>query len=256
MKKIKKEFNKYDNFEDTFKYSYIGLPKGFMGLEKPYYGQYYKIKKLLKEKNHTNKKFPLVLFIHGSSGLNKGTVYRKWIVEQGFIFICPNSLKIDNRPTYKTPDKISAYEKVHKLRQAEIVFNINKIKNFDFIDKNNIFLMGNSEGGLAAAAYKGKEFKARIITAYSCENGYYSKDFKIGAKKSDPILNIIGTNDEFFSKKSEASKDYKVEGHCTKALKKYKNAKVVILAQTKHDITQNGYVKDDIISFLRLWRKS
>ncbi len=70
---------------------------------------------------------------------------------------------------------------MHKVRQAEIFYNIKKLKDLKFIDKNNIFLMGNSEGGLAAAAYKGREFRGRIVTAYSCENGYYSKDFKIGS---------------------------------------------------------------------------
>lgn len=256
MIEIKKTIKKYENFYDTFKYAYVGLPKGFMGIKKPYFGQLYKFKKEFKNYNEYKEKFPLVLFIHGSKGLNKGTIYRKWIVEQGFIFISPNSLKIKNRPTYSTPDKLSSYEKVHKLRQAEIVYNLKSILEFNFIDKNNMFLMGNSEGGLAAAFYKGNEFKGRIVTAYSCENSYYSKDFKIGAKKKDPFLNIIGTHDEFFSEKSEPNKDHEVQGHCTKALKKYKNAKVVILAQTKHDITENIYVKDDIINFLRLWSKA
>ncbi len=35
--------------------------------------------------------------------------------------------------------------------------------------------MGSSEGALAAAQYKGKDFKGRIVAAYAYENGYYMR---------------------------------------------------------------------------------
>jgi hypothetical protein len=252
---IDKILEKYDNFKDTYKYAYIGLPKGFNGLSKSYFGT---LNSFLNQHPNfkTKEKLPILFYMHGSAGFSKGESYRKWIVnEANFIFFAPNSFKIKNRPTYKTPTSIKKYEKVHKLRQAEIVYNLKKLKSLEFIDFKNLFLMGNSEGGLAAAFYKGKEFKARIVTAYSCENGYYSKDFKIGARRYDPFLNIIGTHDEYFAKDSKPSKDYDVQGHCTQALKKFPNAKVVILPQTKHDITKNIYVKSEITNFLNLWTK-
>ncbi|XPV69066.1 MAG: hypothetical protein ACNI25_00465 [Halarcobacter sp.] len=253
MRKIKKTLNKYENFEDTFKYSYIGLPKGFGGLKKPFFGQLYKFLKLYP-KFKVSTKLPTLFYMHGSAGFKKGLLYRKWIVQDAnCIFFAPNSFKINNRPTYTTPSPIKKYEVVHKLRQAEIVYNLKKLQGFDFVDFDNLFLMGNSEGALAAAAYKGKEFKGRIVTAYSCENGYYSKDFKLGCKKHDPFLNIIGTHDEYFSNNSKPNEKYEVTGNCTKALKKNKNAKVVLLPQTKHDITKNIYVKDDIVNFLKYW---
>ncbi len=77
MIEIKKTIKEYKNFYDTFKYAYIGLPKGFMGIKKPYFGQLYKLKKEFKNYKEYKEKFPLVLFIHGSKGLNKGTIYRK-----------------------------------------------------------------------------------------------------------------------------------------------------------------------------------
>ncbi len=255
MKEILKTLNKYDNFKDTFKYAYIGLPKGFGGLKENYYGSLNKFKKKYPDFK-TYEKLPLLIFIHGSAGLNKGVTYRKWIVENtGFIFFAPNSFKLKDRPTYGENEKIKTYEKVHKVRQAEIHYNLEKLKEIPFIDQSQIFLMGNSEGGLAAAAYDKRRFKARIITAYSCENGYYSRDFKLGAKKNEPILNIIGTHDQFFSNDSKANEKHEVDGHCTKALMQHKNAKVIILPQTKHDITQNIYVKDEIIHFLKFWSK-
>ena len=250
-----KLIEKFKDFENSYKYAYIGIPKGFGGLEKPYYGTLNKFKKLYPNFKAPNK-IPTLLFMHGSAGLRKGAIYRKWIVEKAnFIFFAPNSFKIKNRPTYETPTKLKNYEKVHKFRQAEIYYNLDKLQHISFIDINNIFLMGNSEGGLAAASFKGREFKARIITAYSCENSYYSKNFKLGISKSEPVLNIIGTHDEYFSNDSNPTQGHEVDGHCTKALLKHKYAKVIILPQTKHDITLNEYVKEDIINFLLYWSR-
>ncbi len=255
MIEINKTLAKYENFDDTYKYAFIGIPKGCGGLKSAFFGTLDTFKKaypnfICKESLNT------IFYMHGSIGLSKGEVFRKWFVQDGnFIFFAPNSFKIKNRPTYKSPAKISQYQKVHKLRQAEIYYSLKKLKELNFIDKKKMFLMGNSEGGLAAAYYKGKEFKARIVTAFSCEDAYYSQDFKIGARKKDPFLNIIGTHDEYFSNESKTNQNYEVEGHGTKALLKFKNAKIIILAQTKHDLTLNAYVKEDIINFVKFWTK-
>ncbi len=252
QKRYKKIIDNYSDFNKIFEDAYIGVPEKYLDDSKPFYGT---LKSFLKKYGNIKlKNVPTLFFMHGSAGLRKGAVYRKWVVEEGFIFFSPNSFRVKKRPTYETPAKLKKYEKVHNFRQAEIYYCLERLSELNFIDIKNIFLMGNSEGGLAAAAYKDKNFKGRIITAYSCENGYYSKDFKIGASKSEPILNIIGTHDEFFSNDSKPTKDYEVQGHCTNALRKYRNAKVIILPQTKHDITTNIYVKNDILNFLKLWK--
>lgn len=250
LKKMKK---KYKNFSDSFKYAYIGVPAGYGGLQRPFYGTYDEFMEIHPDFK-VNKHIPTVLYMHGSSGLFTGDTYRHYIVEEvGALFFAPNSFKIKERPTYKSPTKHKKYLKVHKIRQAEIYQALEKLKKIDFIDNDNLFLMGNSEGGLAAAIYKCRQFKGRIITAFSCESSYFYDNFKLGSAKDEPFLNIIGTHDQFFAKKSDLNIKYQVEGHGIDALKKYTNAKIVILSKTKHDITPNPYVKDEIVSFLKLW---
>lgn len=252
---IKKTIKKYKNFKDTYKYAYVGIPKGFAGIKKTFYGTFDEFQK--KYPNFKEERvFQTLLYMHGSSGLYKGDVYRKYIVEElGFIFFAPNSYKIHNRPTYKSPTKASAYRKVHKVRIAEIDYNHKKLRKLDFVDNNNIFLMGNSEGGLAVAIYKASSFKGRIVTAFSCESSYFYKNFKLGSKKDKPFLNIIGTHDEFFAKGTTLNERYKVKGNGIEKLKNYENAKVVILPKAKHDLTSNIYVKDEILTFLKLWSR-
>ncbi len=244
---------KYKNIEDTFKYAYVGIPKGVCGLKKAFFGNWFEFQE--KYPNFKfQKKIPLVLFMHGSSGLFKGDVYRKFITQKAkCIFFAPDSFRIKNRPTYKSPSTLKKYNKVHKLRQAEIRFNLKKL---DFIDKRNIFLMGHSEGGLACSIFKSKKFKGRIITSFPCENSYFYQNFKLGSQKNEPFLNIIGTDDQFFAKNSKFNKNYADVGDGSISLKKNRNAKVVILPKTKHDITKNIYVKDEIINFLTYWIKN
>ena len=254
-KNIKKTLEKYNNIEDTFKHAFVGIPKKLTGLKKDFFGTYDEF--LSKHPNiKIDEKAALVLYMHGSSGLYTGDSYRQYIVKEvGAIFFAPNSFMIENRPTYLSHVKEKEYIKVHKIRLAEIYYNMQELEKLDFIDKENLFLMGNSEGGLAAAIYKTKNFKGRIVTAFSCESSYFYTNFKLGSKKDEPFLNIIGTHDQFFSKKTSLNRKYKVDGNGIESLKKHTNAKIVILSKTKHDITINPYVKDEIVSFLKLWIK-
>ncbi len=252
---IKKTLKKYGDFKDTYTYAYVGFPKGFGGIEEPFYGTFDAFNKKYPDLE-VERAYPTLLYMHGSSGLYRGEVYRKYVVEElGFVFFAPNSYKIKNRPTYRSPTKLKNYTKVHNVRVTEIAFNHKKLKKLPYIDNKNIFLMGNSEGGLAVAIYKPSSFRGRIVTAFSCESSYFYKNFKLASKKSKPLLNIIGTHDEFFAKKSKFNTKYKVSGNGIEKLKNHKNAKVVILPKAKHDLTQNIYVKDEILSFLRLWRR-
>ncbi len=254
-KKIKKTLKQYDNFENTYTHAYVGFPKGFGGIKEPFYGTFYEFNKKYPDLD-VRKKYKTLLYIHGSSGLYKGDVYRKYIVEElEFIFFAPDSYQIKNRPTYNTPAKTSAYTKVHKIRVAEIDYNHKKLKKLNFVDNDNIFLMGNSEGGLAVAIFKASSFRGRIVTAFSCESSYFYKNFKLGSKKDKPFLNIIGTHDEYFAKGTTLNKKYKVKGNGIEKLKNYENAKVVILPKAKHNLTSNIYVKDEILNFLKLWSR-
>jgi len=255
---IKKTINKYDNFHQIYDKAYIGIPKGYGGLKEPFIGFMDEFKKLYPNFTSTTK-IPTVLYMHGSGNFVRGDIYRNWIVNDlHFAFISPHSHIIKNRPLYTSPAPKKEYKKVHKLRQAEIKYSSKQIRKISWIDKTNLFLVGNSEGALATGIYKGDEFKARVILAWSCEDGYYSEDTKIGSKKDEPILSIIGTEDEYFgvdSKFIEKHKQYKVNGHCIEALLEHPNSKVVVLPKTKHNLTYNPYTKYELINFLEFWSK-
>ncbi|RRS30153.1 MAG: hypothetical protein P794_08335 [Epsilonproteobacteria bacterium (ex Lamellibrachia satsuma)] len=254
MKKIDigRIIEQYPTLHKSFDKAFIGIPKGVGGLKKSYYG---KLNKFLKKyPDFKAKASPCVLYMHGSSGFLKGKKYRKWIVKKSnMIFIALNSFAIQNRPTYMSPAPKKDYEAVHMIRQAELKYALSHLNELSFIDRKNLFLMGNSEGALAAGICRSKCYKGRILVSWGCEGSYYSKDYRIGAKKAVPILNIIGLNDQYFGVYSELG-DFE-KGHCAKALQEFGNSKVVLLPQITHNALESLYTKQEIVNFLNYWKK-
>jgi hypothetical protein len=250
--KYKEIVSQYRNFHDSFDKAYIGVPKGVGGLKEPYYGKLHKF--LKKYPDFQSKAVPTLLYMHGSSGFLKGKKYRKWVVQKSkMLFIGLNSYAVKKRPTYLSPAPKEEYERVHHFRQAELNYAQERIDELGFIDRDNLFLMGNSEGALAAGICKSKLFKARILISWGCEGGYYSNSYKIGAPKETPVLNIIGLEDQYFGVYCEYG-DFE-KGHCAKALAKYPNSKVVLLPTISHNALESPYTKREIIDFLNYWKK-
>jgi dienelactone hydrolase len=249
-----KTAKEYPNFFDSFKKAYIGIPKGVLGRAEPFYGTYQEaLIKIPNLKKYT-KKLPTVVYMQGSGNFESGELFRKWITQAGYIFFAPNTYTSPKRPRYHSPVPKDIYEKVHAYRQAEIDLFIKSLSQLPFVDKKRMFLMGFSEGALASARYSGDEFVGRIILGWGCEANYYTDYPKIGAKKSDPILNIIGRDDKYFGKQNPWSRAYHNEGNCADGLFDFDNAKVVILPNTGHKIANNPFVKDEILNFLKMFK--
>jgi len=115
---------------------------------------------------------PVVIFLHGCGGINDHE--RKWasyLKSKNFIVVLPNSFAIPNRPTNCTstlPNRMVWRVPVDQLRPAEAEYALSKIKEQDWADKNNIFLMGFSEGGMAAHNVKEDGFAGLIMSGFPC----------------------------------------------------------------------------------------
>lgn len=253
---IESVIKQYPNFENTFNRSFIGIPSGLAGLSEPFYGTLEEVKVKLPDIFLSKQERTTVFYMEGSGKFSKGFTFREWITgEAGHIFFAPDSYQGEGRPTYTTPASKVLYEKVHQYRQAEINYAVSRLSELLFIDQSKMFLMGNSEGGLAAARYTGNEFKARIILSWACEAGYYTDFPDLGSHPDKhPILNIMGQNDNFFGKDSALNQHKNIQGHCAKALSDYKNAKIVLLPNTGHNLINNPLIKSEILSFIEMFK--
>ena len=247
--------NDYPGFENTFNQSFIGIPTSISNSDQPFYGTLAEAKQKLPSLFTSNTNIQSqasVIYMEGSGHFNKGYTFRRWIVEDaGLIFVAPNSFQSKLRPVYTTPASKVVYELVHEHRQAEIHYLLTRLNEIQFIDKSKLILMGNSEGGLAVARYSGNEFIGRIVLSWTCENGYYTDYPDVAdTSRNSPFLNIVGENDKYFGKNSVFNKQYETEGHCEKALRQHKYAKVIVLKNTGHNVMVNPITKREVISFL------
>ncbi len=122
----------------------------------------------------TKARVPVVVFLHGSSGLELKAIgeWQLWLAGLGVASIAPDSFALPDRITYKSPVGKDVYEKIHALRISEIALAVQALRNVPWADTSRLVLAGSSEGGPAVARYSGNEFAGRILYSWSCENNY------------------------------------------------------------------------------------
>ena len=252
----------YPDFEQSLNRAIVGVPGAMLASGKDYYGHYEDLKKL---DFVAGKKAPVVVYLHGSgqafdrSGdqpkLKWDYGYADWVTQAGYIFVAPDSYGFKNRPSFSSPVPKDLYERVHDIRQAEVAQAAQSLVGQGFADTDEMYLLGVSEGAMAAARYAGKEFKGRLVLSWSCEPGYFTDYPKVGAGSKDPFLNVMGYRDFYFGKDGPYNTRYANTGNCAAHLSigNYKNAKVIIYPESTHGVSYNQHIKGDVLDFLSYW---
>ncbi len=144
------------------------------------------------------RKIPTVLYLHGCSGFgNSGSVNAMMLATAGYMVVAPDSFARPGR--IRTCDgkrhvsivPRAVNRRVRDMRVAEIRYALVRMKELPWVDQDNLFLFGHSQGATAASEYKGREFKARIVSGTRCTRG-------IGAPASEPMLAVFSTRDPWF----------------------------------------------------------
>lgn len=253
----------YPDFEQSLQRAIVGVPGAMLASGKDFYGHYEDLGSL---DFVADKKAPVVVYMHGSgqafdrSGdfpkLKWDYGYAEWVTQAGYIFVAPDSYGFENRPSFSSPVPKANYEAVHDIRQAEVTQAARSLVEQSFADTDEMYLLGVSEGAMAAARYHGKEFKGRLILSWSCEAGYFTDYPKVGARSKDPVLNIMGYRDFYFGKDGPYNTGYaKNTGNCAAHLSmgNYKNARVIIYPDSTHGVSYNQHIKGDVLGFLSYW---
>jgi hypothetical protein len=121
--------------------------------------------------------------------------------------------KAEGRLAYSTDAKVvlenplaarDLYEKVFKLRCAEMHFVLQKLPGF--MRRLGVFTMGTSEGAMTVARLDDRKYASflngRIISAFGCEYCYFTprlEDAFLGGCLEVPTLQLIGDNDQYFA---------------------------------------------------------
>jgi dienelactone hydrolase len=199
------------------------------------------------------RKVPVVVFLHGSSGLGLKAIgeWQLWLASLGIASIAPDSMSLPDRIIYKSPVGKDVYEKIHALRSSEINIAIKALGTMPWADMNKLVLAGTSEGATAVTRYGGPEFMARIAFSWSCENNYFVEEHRTAVLPEKPFLNIMSSNDVFFSPSNSWLGNPAAKGHCGAVQKENKQASIVLIPDAPHTLMNLPAARHATEGFLR-----
>ncbi len=219
----------------------------------PYKGS---IKNLKGDESFLKSKYKTILYLHGCSGMWSGELARlDFFAKSGFAVIAPLSLARTKYPMSCDPPSYKAglYRDTLKLRQIDAKHAMLKIKSLDWVDHNNIFLVGFSEGGIAAATYNPESiefsFKGRIIEGWTCAKNTDWEEYRgVNNPYDEPILSLVAEKDPWFLA------EY-LQGHCGEFLNRNIKSKSIVvndpLLAHQHGLLHHSNIQKTVLEFLK-----
>ena len=197
---------------------------------------------------------PTVVYMHGCAGIWPGTIRRiNFLAKNGFAVIAPASFARTKYPQScdTSSHKGGMYRGILRMRQYDAGNAIEKARALPWVDSDNIFLMGLSQGGITAATFrsrdKSKRVNARVIEGWTCHAGW-SEYRGIRAPESEPVLSLVGENDPWF----RASYSW---GDCGGYMNKTNGSRSVVFSdltlRSRHELMEFKSVQKITLEFLR-----
>ncbi len=200
------------------------------------------------------KKYPTVIYLHGCSGVWKGTYQRiDFLAKNGFAVIAPLSFARKKYPKSCDVKKHQGglYRPTLKMRQYDAGYAIAQAKKLSWVDSKNIFLMGLSQGGITTATFNSKDpaasVNARVVEGWTCHAGW--EEYRgIKAPADEPVLTLVGENDPWFRKHWN-------RGDCGEFLNKTNGSKSIVYKtgrlRNRHELLEEKQVQQVVLKFLR-----
>ncbi|SFU72089.1 hypothetical protein SAMN04487886_11186 [Clostridium sp. DSM 8431] len=220
-------------------------------------------------------KVPGIIFSHGFNGNNEsGAFYAKTLAEKGYAVCC-----FDFRGgSCNSKSEGSSLNMSIFTEKSDLKVVIEMLQDFEFIDSNNIFLIGESQGGLVSAiiAAENKEIIRGMILIYpalcivedakkrheNIENVPESEELmglRIGQEYYKNLFdfniyeNILGYDKEVLI--IHGDKDELVNiSYSVEAVKKYKKAELSIIKDAGHGFC-NGSEKEAVKHMINYMEK-
>ena len=196
-----------DDYRLDYPAAYARLGERPAGAKRPLYA-----KARLEEltaKAPPGKRHPVILYLHGCGGIwVSSTEHLDQLASlQNFIVVAPDSFA-RQRPQFcfsnYTVDP-SVYHEVVALRQAEIRYTLARIAALPWVDKDNIFLIGHSQGGGLVAGYGGPvKLRGRVLINGACNAGLGGD----GMRDDEALLTFDSGRDPWFVQYSTDCRRY------------------------------------------------
>lgn len=183
-------------------------------------------------------RLPLVVYLHGCDGIGDLPLL-KALASRGYAVIAPDSFARRFRPLQCDPARRQGGQNrfVYDFRLTELTFALERLDGLDWIDYRNLFLMGTSEGGVAAALFRGQVFNARVVAQWSCQGDPLVRG--IGAPPGEPVLALMREGDPYYDPRNTPAQ----QGDCGPFLAGRPDSHSYLLPRSQDGL--NHFVFDD-----------
>lgn len=200
------------------------------------------------------ERYPTVIYLHGCSGVWPGT-YRRidFLAESGFAVIAPASFARQKYPQSCDPERYRGgmYRGTLEMRQFDAGYAIVKAKMLSWVDSDNVFLMGLSQGGITTATFfsddPAAQVNARVVEGWTCNAGW-SEYRGVNAPETEPTLTLVGAEDPWF-------RSSWTQGDCGGFLNPTNGSRSIVYGdgylRTRHELLEDGGVQKTVLEFLR-----
>jgi dienelactone hydrolase len=192
-------------------------------------------------------RYPTILYMHGCTGQGGLDTFRTF-AKAGFAVIAPNSFARRYRPLQCSPSKQTGGQNifVFDFRLVEVSYALHRMVALRWINNDRLFLVGTSEGGVAAALYRGAEFRARIITQWTCHGAPFIRG--LAAPSGEAVLAIVRSDDPWY----QPDRTEGQLGDCSAFFKTPERSRsLVIDGGAAHDVWGHPSTMRAAIEFLR-----
>jgi len=188
-----------------------------------------------------------VIFVHGCYGIDNDA--RRWsamMAKMGLVVVLPDSMaRTDRKPSCDpVAKKGGLFPPVHGMRLDEIRYAAEQIRKQPWFDGKNLFLMGYSEGAIAAVRSKLPGFRGVIATSWTCTNAKAPDFDGIFVPADTPVLTLMHTDDPWF-------KAPHLAGSCANKLAGRKNAAHVVVPGAGHGTYDSEVARNAVANFIR-----
>ena len=201
--------------------------------------------------------WPTVIYLHGCSGVWSGTYTRiNFLAGNGYAVIAPVSFARNKYPKSCNPEghRGGLYRPTLYMRQNDAGYAIAKAKALSWVDDNNVYLMGLSQGGITTATFTSTDVatsvRARVVEGWTCHAGWPEYG-GISAPNNEPVLTVVGSGDPWFQNRW-------TKGDCTKFIDPSNGSRSVVYSSGhlsgRHELLESKEVQDIVLEFLEQHR--